>query len=270
MMGPAMATPHAEELLDLAVDAAAAAGSLLLARAGAPATGLGSKSTHTDLVSDADRVAERLIVARILGARPQDAIVAEEGSATPGSGGLRWLVDPLDGTINYLWRIPQWCVSVAAADDAGPLVGVVHDPSRGETFTAVRGAGAHRDGSPMRLDLASPPLAEALVGTGFNYSAVERARQAARLTTILPAVRDVRRLGAAALDLAWVAAGRLDGYFETGVAAWDVAAGELIVRESGGEVRALPERDGSPAGVLATRPGLAEPLLALVTAAPSA
>lgn len=269
MMCPAMADPDAHELLELAVDAAVDAGALLLERAAAPATGLASKSTHTDLVSDADRAAEALIVGRIRAARPDDAIVAEEGSGTAGAGGLRWLIDPLDGTINYLWRIPHWCVSIAAADDHGALVGVVHDPNRGETFTAARGAGAARDGAVVRLG-PGPPLAEALVGTGFNYAAAERSRQASRLTTILPAVRDLRRFGAAALDLAWVAAGRLDGYFETGVAPWDIAAGELLVREAGGEVRALAARSGSPPGVLAARPGLGDPLLALVLAAPSA
>jgi myo-inositol-1(or 4)-monophosphatase len=199
-----------DELLELAVGAARAAGRLLRERAGGRATGLATKTSRTDLVSDVDRDAEALLVARIATARPDDAIVAEEGGGAPGASGIRWLVDPLDGTINYLWGIPQWSVSVAALDGEGPLVGVVHDPPRDETFAARRGGGARLDGAPLVLGPGAP-LEEALVGTGFNYRSEERARQAARLPRILPAVRDVRRFGSAALDLAWVAAGRLDG-----------------------------------------------------------
>jgi myo-inositol-1(or 4)-monophosphatase len=246
------------DLLAVALDAARAAGGLLLERAREPATGLATKTSRTDLVSDADRAAEALIVEVILAARPDDALVAEEGAGAAGGSGVRWLVDPLDGTINYLWGVPQWCVSVAALDDEGGLAAVVHDPSRGETFTATRGGGARLDGEPVRVRPA-PDLSEALIGTGFDYRAEERARQARLLIRVLPAVRDVRRLGAAALDLAWVAAGRLDGYFETGLKPWDRAAGELIVREAGGLVL-----DIDRSGVVAGGPGLAEPLRALV------
>ena len=247
-----------EELLALALAAARSAGWLLLERARKPATGLSSKTSSTDLVSDTDRAAEQLIARTILAARPDDALVAEEGAAAEGGSGVRWLVDPLDGTINYLWGIPQWCVSVAALDADGGLAAVVHDPSRGETFTAVRGGGARLDGAPLRV-LPATDLSEALIGTGFDYRADERARQARLLTRVLPAVRDVRRLGAAALDLAWVAAGRLDGYFETGLKPWDRAAGELIVREAGGVVEEIDR-----SGVVAAGPSLIGPLRALV------
>lgn len=245
-------------LLDLARDAAHAAGALLLERFGDPASGVAAKSSRTDLVSDSDRDAEALALGIIAAARPDDAIVAEEGGGGGGASGVTWLVDPLDGTINYLWGVPQWCVSVAAQDGAGGLVGVVHDPCRGETFTAVRGEGARLDGAPVAVRRGAP-LGEALVATGFSYRAEERARQAARLARVLPAVRDVRRLGAAALDLAWVAAGRLDGYYETGLNPWDRAAGELLVREAGGVVEELPG-----AGLVAAEANLIGALRALV------
>lgn len=247
------------DLLELAVRTAQAAGALLRERAGGPAHGLASKSSRTDLVSDADRDAEALIVGALRAARPGDAILAEEGAGDAGRpGGITWLVDPLDGTINFLWGIPQWSVSIAAHDADGGLVGVVHDPSRGETFTAVRGGGARLGTDVLRI-AAGPAPDEALVGTGFSYRSVERAAQAERLRTVLPAVRDVRRLGSAALDLAWVAAGRLDGYFETGLQPWDRAAGELIVREAGGAVRPL-----AGGGLVAAGPALIGPLSALV------
>lgn len=266
-IGAVSAAPaDAERLLDLARRAARDAGALLLERAGAPATGLAAKSSRTDLVSDADRAAEALIVATIRRERPGDAILAEEGAGdTGGHGPLRWVVDPLDGTINYLWGIPHWCVSVAAADADGTLVGVVHDPCRAETFSARRGGGAALGDRPLRLD-GAPPLEEAMLATGFNYRTDERARQARRLAHVLPRVRDVRRFGAAALDLAWLAAGRVDGYVETGLAPWDWAAGALLVAEAGGAVQDLPAVGGSPGGLLASRAPLAGPLRALIDA----
>jgi myo-inositol-1(or 4)-monophosphatase len=254
-----------DALLELAVRTARAAGELLLERFHAPASGLVAKTSRTDLVSDADRDAERLIVAAIRAERPDDAIVAEEGGGGAGAGrqSLRWLVDPLDGTINYLWGIPHWAVSLAVLDAGGGLVGVVHDPGRGETFTAVRGRGARLGDRSLALAPA-PALGEALVGTGFSYRPEVRARQARRLARVLPAVRDVRRAGSAALDLAWVACGRLDGFFETALAPWDSAAGAILVVEAGGAVEELPPSDGEPTGIVAGRPGLVGPLRALI------
>ena len=254
------------ELLDLATRAARAAGELLLERAGGPASGIAAKSSRTDLVSDTDRDAEALIVGMIARERPADAIVGEEGADAPGTGAIRWLVDPLDGTINYLWAIPQWCVSVAALDEEGPLVGVVHDPSRGETFTALRGGGSRVDDGVVRVGPGAA-LDEALVGTGFSYVPERRARQAALLPAILPAVRDVRRFGSAAIDLAWVACGRLDGYFERGLNPWDWAAGRLLVAEAGGVVEELPATAEDPVGCIAAPPALIGPLRALVDGA---
>jgi len=256
------------ERLDLAVRAAHAAGALLLDRFGGPQAGLSAKSSRTDLVSDADRAAEELIVGMIRRERPDDGILAEEGAAADSTTGMGWLVDPLDGTINYLWGVPHWAVSIAATDDGGDLVGVVHDPNRGETFTAVRGAGARLDGARLRLS-PSDDLSEALVGTGFSYVAEQRARQATMLVDWLPTVRDVRRFGSAALDLAWVAAGCLDAFYETGLSAWDWAAGAMLVREAGGTITQLPAEPGGAAGILAARPGLTTPMLRLLRAGSS-
>jgi myo-inositol-1(or 4)-monophosphatase len=253
-------------LLDLAVRAARAAGGLLLERSGGPVSGVASKTSRTDLVSDTDRDAEALIVGMIQAERPGDAIVGEEGADAPGSSEVRWLVDPLDGTINYLWGIPQWSVSVAALDGDGPLAGVVHDPSRDETFTAVRGGGARLGDRVLRVGPGAP-LDEALIGTGFNYVAAQRARQAALLPAILPAVRDVRRFGSAAIDLAWVACGRLDGYFERGLNPWDWAAGRLLVCEAGGLVQEWRATASDPAGCVAAPPRLIGPLRALIDGA---
>lgn len=253
------------DLLTLATRAARAAGDLLLERYGGPQSGLAAKSSRTDLVSDADRDAEALLVGMLREARPGDGLIAEEGSTAMSTTGVRWLVDPLDGTINYLWGIPHWSVSVAATDGGGDLVAVVHDPCRGETFTASRGGGAWLGGARLAL-IPSHELAEALVGTGFSYVAEERARQAQTLQRFLPHVRDVRRSGSAALELSWVAAGRLDAFYETGLSPWDWAAGGAIVKAAGGTV-ATVSAHGRPDGILAARPGLGEPLLALITAA---
>lgn len=259
-----MSAVDASALRALAAEVARAAGALLLERFGGPARGLDTKSSRTDMVSDADRDAEALIAAALREARPDDGLLGEEGAGVAGTSGLRWVVDPLDGTTNFLWGIPHWAVSVAVEDGAGALAGVVHDPCRDEVFGAARGAGADRDGTPLRL-AAAPPLAEALIATGFNYDRDERVRQAARMPAVIPAVRDIRRMGAAALDLAWVAAGRVDGYFETGLQPWDRAAGALIVAEAGGAVRDLPARAGAVGPCTLAAPiGLADALEALV------
>jgi myo-inositol-1(or 4)-monophosphatase len=155
--------------------------------------------------------------------------------------------DPLDGTVSFLYGYPHWCVSVALEDTRGTAVGVVYDPNRDELFAAGRGAGAMLDGAAIRVR-ESPPLSEALVATGFGYESEWRAAQAEVVRRVLPAVRDVRRAGSAALDLAWLAAGRLDAYYERGLHAWDWAAGSLLVKEAGGAVEAL---DGEPFGLIA-------------------
>lgn len=252
------------DLRALALEVAVAAGALLLERFGGPARGLGSKSTLTDLVTDADRDAEALIVRALRAARPGDAIVGEEGARRDGTSGVRWFVDPLDGTVNYVYGIPQWSVSLACADAVGALVGVVHDPCRGETFVAERALGAWLGERRLRVS-AEADLGRALVATGFGYDAEVRRKQGAIVARVLPAVRDIRRFGSAALDLAWVAAGRNDGYFETGVNPWDVEAGVLLVHEAGGAVTRVEGigEDRRP-GVIATNGRLHAALSALL------
>lgn len=224
-----------------------------------------TKSTTTDLVSDADDDAEQLIAGRIRAERPDDAIVAEEGSAGgSGATGIRWLVDPLDGTINFLYGIPHWCVSVACADAEGILAGVVYDPLREELFRAERGGGAWLGDRRLAATSLSD-LALALVATGFSYAAEERSAQAALYAGVAGRIRDVRRAGSAALDLAYVAAARVDAYFELIRSPWDSAAGSLLVLEAGGMVSEIaePTLPGGP-NLVASGRGIHASLCALV------
>jgi myo-inositol-1(or 4)-monophosphatase len=229
-------------------------------RFGTPAVGLSRKSSATDMVSDADREAERAIVDLIRRERPEDGVVGEEGAATAGSSGRRWVIDPLDGTTNYLYGFPMWAVSVAVEDETGSLAGVVLDPVRDELFAAERGAGATLDGAPIRVRQGTP-LERSLVATGFSYDASRRTEQARVLQRVIPHVRDIRRGGAAAQDLAWVAAGRLDGYFERGLQPWDWAAGRLLITEAGG---AVAELEGEPPGLVAGAGDIVAGLLSLL------
>ena len=229
-------------------------------RFGKPAQGLESKSTATDPVSDADRDAEALIRNLLADERPADGLLAEEGTDERGESGRRWVFDPLDGTVSYLYGYPHWCVSVALEDAEGTLAGVVYDPNRDELFAAERSAGATLNGEP--IEIRDPaPLERALVATGFGYDPDRRARQAEIVRSLLPQVRDIRRAGSAALDLSWLAAGRFDAYFERGLNPWDWAAGSLLVREAGGIVEDLP---GGPHGLLAGPADLVERLRPLV------
>ncbi len=237
------------------------AGALLVDRATRAPSGVSSKSTRTDLVSDADRAADALVVELIHSAFPDDAIVSEEGGRVEGDSGRTWYVDPLDGTINYLYGMPHWSVSIACADGDGALAGAVYDPVRDELFSAGRGAGATL-GSRRLAVTAVTDAGLALVATGFSYDASERAGQAAVVARIAGAVRDIRRAGSAALDLAWVAAGRLDAYFEVSRSPWDSAAGELLVREAGGLVTWTEHTE-----IVASGRPLHTPLTALLRAA---
>jgi myo-inositol-1(or 4)-monophosphatase len=233
--------------LDLAERAARAAGEVLIGYYGREPEGLDWKSSETDLVSDADREAERAIRELLHAERPDDGLLAEEGSQSDGDSGRRWIVDPLDGTINFLYGFPAWAVSIALEDGDGLAVGVVHSPVHGETFSAVRGEGARLGDRRLRVR-DRRELSRAMVATGFSYEAERRAEQAEVMRRLLPRARDIRRAGAAALDLAWVASGRVDAFYERGLKAWDLAAGQLLVEEAGGTVMAL---DGTPPGVIA-------------------
>lgn len=239
-----------DDLLALAVELAEAAGELLMEGLQRARSSVETKSTGTDMVTEIDRASEQLIVSTLRSRRPDDGLLGEEGSASAGSSGLRWVIDPLDGTTNYLYGFPAFCVSIAVEDGDGPLVGVVCDPIHGETFTAVRGQGSWCNGQRLQVD---PPtsLGVALVGTGFSYDAANRQRQAQEVLHVIPHVRDIRRAGAAALDLCWVAAGRLDCYFERGLQPWDWAAGSLIAAEAGAVVETLPDgtRVAAPVGL---------------------
>jgi myo-inositol-1(or 4)-monophosphatase len=247
--------------LELAERAARAAGEVLLSYYGRPPEGVESKSSATDLVSDADREAERAIRELLETERPQDGLVAEEGSHAEAASGRRWVVDPLDGTINFLYGFPAWAVSVALEDGDGTLVGVVHSPIHGETFCAVRGEGAFLGDRALRVRPARP-LDQSLVATGFSYEPTRRAVQAEVIGKLLPRARDIRRAGAAALDLAWVAAGRVDAFFERGLQHWDWAAGRLLVEEAGGRCAWLD--DGWPGLLAASHEELVEELRAFV------
>jgi myo-inositol-1(or 4)-monophosphatase len=250
-------------LLPVAEEAARTAGALLRARFEAGAeTAVHSKSTPTDLASEADLAAEEAIRSLLAERRPDDVLLAEEGGGHRDPlepGRVRWVVDPLDGTINFLFRIPQWCVSVACEDAGGTLAGVVFDPMRDELFSAVADGPPRLNGADVQPRQAVP-LAESLVATGFAYDAAVRAEQVKVISALVPAARDVRRFGSAALDLAWTAAGRYDAYFERTVQPWDVAAGALLCRRAGLEVRDLPERPGMPYGICAGRPALLDEL----------
>jgi myo-inositol-1(or 4)-monophosphatase len=221
-----------------------------------------TKSGPTDLVSDADVAAEQAIRAVLARRRPGDAILGEEGGAT-GAGDVRWVVDPLDGTINYVFGLPAFAVSVACEDAEGAIVGVVLDPVRGERFTASREGPALLNGQPIAHP-GRESLGTALVATGFNYDAELRTRQGEVVARLLPRIRDIRRVGAAALDLAWAACGRCDAFYERGLNAWDVAAGALIAERAGLTVRDLEAGDGEPWGVLAAPGNLVDELYGLV------
>ncbi|HEX2703059.1 MAG TPA: inositol monophosphatase family protein [Solirubrobacteraceae bacterium] len=255
------------ELLELAIEAACVAGTLLADRFRAGGEhGVSAKSTPTDLVSDADLASQRTIRELISSRRPDDGFLAEEeGGDVAGSSGMQWVVDPLDGTINFLFGIPLWCVSVAVQDAQGTLAGVVHDPLAGETFSALRGGLPQRNGLAIRpARRRASSLAQALVATGFAYDAPVRVAQADVVVGLIGEVRDIRRCGAAALDLAWTAAGRFDAFFERTVKVWDTAAGALLCECAGLEVHVLTEHPGLPAGILAAPPALVAPLRALV------
>lgn len=202
--------------------------------------GTTTKSTATDMVTAVDKASEARIVAALRAQRPADGVLAEEGTGIASTSGVQWVIDPIDGTTNFVYGYPAFAVSVAAVDEASgeSIAGAVIDVVRGEMFSAARGAGAWLDTQPLTLGDGPEDIGRCLVGTGFSYSPAMRAEQADVLLRVLPAVRDIRRGGSAALDLCWAAAGRVDAYFERGTAPWDRAAGILIARESGlhGEV----------------------------------
>lgn len=271
-----MATPEVRDLADvlslhpllpLAWRAAGAAGSFL--RDERPALlHVDTKSSPSDSVTEMDRNAEQMILDVVLGARPNDALLGEEGGERPGTSGVRWIVDPLDGTVNYLFRLPMWGVSIAADVGGVVVVGVVATPEFDEAYIGVLGHGGWlvRGSRAERLAVsACQTLSSALVTTGFGYDAARRRAQSAVVTGLIPDIRDVRRIGSAVVDLCWVARGRLDAYFEDGLNAWDYAAGALIAAEAGAVVTGLRDDDFS-SFVLAATPTIATELRAALVA----
>jgi myo-inositol-1(or 4)-monophosphatase len=292
--GFSVTAAEAESLLDLASEVAVAAGRLLIGSGGRPEV-VATKSSPTDVVTEADQAAEALIRDLIGEKRPDDRILGEEGGETgpssgPGGqsgagrqsgaarqsgesglgrpGSVRWIVDPLDGTVNYLYGLPDWAVSVAAEVDGTVVAGAVFVPRRDELYSARLGHGAwlssgaldwrgEDTGSPVRLACnRDVPLAQALVATGFGYAAGRRQVQGDVLRAVLPRVRDIRRGGSAAVDLCSVASGTVDAYYERGVNLWDIAAGGLIAAEAGAQITGMHGRPPSPSMTLAAPPPL--------------
>jgi myo-inositol-1(or 4)-monophosphatase len=207
--------------------------------------------------------AEQRIVERLLDARPDDGVLGEEGTALAGTSGVRWCVDPIDGTTNYLYDHPGYSVSLAALVDGDPVVGVVVDPALEQVFSAVTGHGAWRDNHPITASTVAD-LSVALAGTGFSYDAARRGRQAEVLVRVIPHVRDIRRMGGAALDLCSVGCARLDVFYERGLNLWDVAAGGLVAREAGALVTDIEGRPSLSGMIVAAPPALHEPFLELL------
>lgn len=233
-----------DPLLSLAVDLVRRAGALVAAGRESAGDDVSTKSTPTDVVTAMDRAAERLVIDALRAARPGDGVLAEEGGKTAGTSGVRWVLDPIDGTVNYLYGLPAYAVSLAAEVAGVASVGAVYNPVTGELWTAVRGGGAWLGGRRLHGSAVST-LDQALVATGFGYDTHRRRSQAAVVSALLPDIRDLRRIGAASLDLCAAATGRVDAYFERGLAPWDLAAGGLIAREAGLLVTGLR---GAPAG----------------------
>jgi myo-inositol-1(or 4)-monophosphatase len=251
-------------LLDLARRTAHEAGDLVRRlRAESAVEVAATKSTPTDVVTASDHASERLIHQRILRERPEDGFLGEEGGSAIGTSSVRWVVDPIDGTVNYLYDIPAYAVSIAAEVDGEVSVGVVYNPVSAETWSAVRGGGSLRNGLPVAVSSEVRPD-RSLVATGFGYEPRVRAAQGAAVARLLPQVRDIRRAGAASLDLCSVAMGRVDAYVEQGLAPWDLAAGGLIAREAGARVAGLGGASAGKDLVVAANPALfdvLEPLL---------
>ncbi len=252
-----MRTPSPAALRDLALAVAREAGDLVvrLRREGVEVAG--TKSSPIDIVTEADQASERLVRDRLLEARPDDGIVGEEGSSSAGSSGVVWIVDPIDGTVNYLYGLPHFAVSIAAEVDGEVVAGVVLAPELGLEYVATPGAGATCNGQPIRCRPVVP-LDQRLIGTGFSYEQPARTRQAGYIAELLPRVRDLRRLGSCALDICAVATGSLDAYVEEGAHIWDHAAAGLVVAEAGGTLEVTRSSVGKRVLICAPDDGFAE------------
>jgi myo-inositol-1(or 4)-monophosphatase len=262
------AAPDPEELLALAVDTAQKAAALVARGRASAHDHVDVKSSPVDVVTAVDTACERLIVSRLLAARPDDGVLGEEAGARTGAGPVRWLVDPIDGTVNFLYGLPAYAVSIAAEVEGVVRAGVVLNVATGEVFTATAGGGARLTvpgAAPEPLWVGDPPsLEQALVSTGFGYRAELRRMQGAVVAELLPRVRDIRRYGSSALELCSVAAGRVDAYYEVGLNPWDHAAGALIAAEAGAVLGGLPGRPFADPLAVAAAPTVAGALLDLL------
>jgi len=268
-IGPLEEVLGLHSLLPLAWSAAEGAGRILLLERPIDLRAK-TKSSPTDAVTQMDTRSEHYLVQALLGSRPDDGLLGEEGGERPGSSGVRWVVDPLDGTVNYLYRLPMWGVSIAAEVDGVVQVGVVITPAFGEGYLAVRGQGAWHvaEGRATGLQVEDlTDLSMALVTTGFGYQRHQRQRQGAVVSSLLPQIRDLRRSGCAVIDFCWLARGRSDAFYESGLNPWDLAAGALIAAEAGVRVREIGGRGDRPATLVAAKPGIADQLCAALTAA---
>lgn len=259
------AQPDPQDLLDLAVRIAREAGRMLVEDRPRDLGVSETKSSPTDIVTEMDKRSEELIVSSVLAGRPDDGFLGEEGASREGTSGVLWVVDPIDGTVNYLYEIPGWCVSIGVQAGGETVAAVVEVPMLGETFTAIRGRGAWRNGEPISAYSSQSegkpvPMERALVATGFGYAARRRKVQGRIAADLLPRVRDIRRGGAAAIDLCSVACGRVDAYYERGCKPWDLAAGTLIATEAGARVGGLYGAAASDEMTVAAAPGLFEAL----------
>ncbi|NEK58883.1 inositol monophosphatase [Geodermatophilus sabuli] len=260
--------PDPAALLELAVGTAREAADLVARGRDSAADQVDVKSSPVDMVTAVDKACEELVVARLLGARPDDGLLGEEGSDRAGSSGVRWIVDPIDGTTNFVYGLPAYAVSIAAEVEGRVRAGVVLNAATGELWSATTGGGAHLtvgEADPVRLTGSRPAsLEQTLVATGFGYRREQRLAQGAVVAQLLPHVRDIRRHGSAALDLCTVAAGRVDAYYEAHLNPWDFAAGALVAAEAGVVVTGLPGRPfAEPLGI-AVAPSVADPFIALL------
>jgi myo-inositol-1(or 4)-monophosphatase len=261
-----MTAESPQDLLKLAVEVAEEAARLIVERRRGTITVADTKSTVTDVVTAVDRESEELIRARVLQARPGDSFLGEEGDDVVGTSGVRWVVDPIDGTVNYLYDLPTYAVSIAVEYDGETVAGVVVDAPKGEVFTATKGGGAFADGTPIQVS-GCTELSRALVGTGFGYDPARRQVQAEVIQHVITKVRDIRRIGVGAIDLCYVACGRLDAVFERGLNPWDYGAGALIAAEAGATIGGLHGAPVSPEMSIAASPALFEPIHDLLAAA---
>ncbi len=269
-LGVSISSAELHAALTFTLECAQSAGTFLANRP--DSLRVDTKTSSTDVVTHMDQGAEDIIVRAVNSTFPHDGILAEEGSVDDGKSGRRWVIDPLDGTVNYLYQLPFWAVSIALVDEVHneTLVGVVHAPALGFTYYASLGEGAWKmhQGKTTRLGVSTAEsIGHSLIGTGFAYTVEARTQQARALSQVLPQVRDIRRLGSCALDLCAVAEGTLDGYFESGVQPWDCAAGSLIAKEAGAHISGFAGHEPNTDMVITSTPRIFSDLVALVTSA---